>query len=248
MAVSRGSGSQHPLMTHVHSAVHPSGPRWYHGIWHLIGLSVWDLLFRVCSRVTVIGREHIPLRGATNILICCNHISAIDPFLIGSVAMPRFSSVWWRAPAKEELFVHPVMRTLLNSWGAFPVRRGQRDFASMEHMMRLLDSSVIVIFPEGRWSKTSTLLPGRPGVGRIIHTAKPTVIPVAIVGTDLIVPRDHALPRIGRRATIAFGPPIDLSRFYTQPDTLELSQQIVDTVMAHISDLYERIKKDSADG
>jgi 1-acyl-sn-glycerol-3-phosphate acyltransferase len=224
----------------------PSPPRWYHGIWHLIGLLVWDLLFRVCSRVTVIGRGHIPPRGATNILICANHISAIDPFLIGSIAMPRFSPVWWRAPAKEELFVHPVMRTLLNSWGAFPVRRGQRDFASMERMMRLLDTSVIVIFPEGKWSKTSTLLPGRPGVGRIIHTAKPTVIPVAIVGTDHIVPRDHALPRIGRRATIAFGPPIDLSRFYTQPDTLELSQQIVDTVMASISELYEHIKKVSS--
>jgi 1-acyl-sn-glycerol-3-phosphate acyltransferase len=218
-------------------------PRWYHGIWHLIGLLVWDLLFRVLNRVTVIGREHIPPRGATNILICANHISAIDPFLIGSVAMPRFSPVWWRAPAKEELFVHPVMRTLLNSWGAFPVRRGQRDFASMERMMRLLDRSVIVIFPEGRWSKTDQLLPGRPGVGRIIHTAKPTVIPVAIVGTDRIVPRDHALPRVGRRATIAFGPPIKLDEYYSQPDTLELSQRIVNTVMASIGELYEPLKR-----
>jgi 1-acyl-sn-glycerol-3-phosphate acyltransferase len=219
------------------------GPRWYHGIWHLIGLLVWDLLFRVLSRVTVLGREHLPPRGATNILICANHISAIDPFLVGSIAMPRFSPVWWRAPAKEELFVHPIMRTLLNSWGAFPVRRGQRDFASMERMMRLLDTSVIVIFPEGKWSKTDQLLPGRPGVGRIIHTARPTVIPVAIVGTDRIVPRDHALPRIGRRATIIFGPPVNLQSFYEQSDTLELSQQIVDTVMAEISTLYERIKK-----
>jgi 1-acyl-sn-glycerol-3-phosphate acyltransferase len=218
-------------------------PRWYHHIWHLAGLLVWDLLFRVLNRVTVIGREHIPPRGATNILICANHISPIDPFLIGSVAMPRWSQVWWRAPAKEELFVHPIMRTLLNSWGAFPVKRGQRDFASMERMMRLLDTSVIVIFPEGKMSRTGQLLPGRPGVGRIIHTAKPTVVPVAMVGTDHIVTRDHPLPRVGRRATIAFGPPIKLDEFYGQPDTLELSQRIVDTVMASIGELYEQVKQ-----
>jgi 1-acyl-sn-glycerol-3-phosphate acyltransferase len=219
-----------------------SPPRWYHQIWHLIGLLVWDLLFRVLNRVTVLGREHIPPRGATSILICANHISLIDPFLIGSVAMPRFSSVWWRAPAKEELFVRPIMRGLLNTWGAFPVKRGQRDFASMERMMRLLDTSVIVIFPEGKMSRTGQLLPGRPGVGRIIHTAKPTVIPVAMVGTDQIVTRDHPLPRVGRHAIIAFGPPIKLDEFYGQPDTLELSQQIVDTVMASIGKLYEHVK------
>ncbi len=220
----------------------PAGPTWLHGIWHLFGLLLWDLLFRVLSRVTVIGREHIPPRGATNVLICANHISALDPFLIGSVAMPRFSPVWWRAPAKEELFAHPIMRALLDSWGAFPVRRGQRDFASMERMMRLLDTSVIVIFPEGKWSRTGQLLPGRPGVGRIIHTAKPTVIPVAIVGTDRIVPRDSTLPRLGRRATIIFGPPLKLESFYDQPDTLELSQQIADEVMKAIGDLYRTIR------
>jgi 1-acyl-sn-glycerol-3-phosphate acyltransferase len=220
----------------------PPPPRWYQQIWHLFGLLVWDLLFRVLNRVTVIGREHIPPRGATGILICANHISPIDPFLIGSVAMPRCSSVWWRAPAKEELFVHPILRGLLNSWGAFPVKRGQRDFASMERMMHLLDTSVIVIFPEGKMSRTGQLLPGRPGVGRIIHTAKPTVIPVAMVGTDHIVTRDHPLPRVGHRAIIAFGPPIKLDEFYSQPDTLELSQRIVDTIMKAIDEMYGRIK------
>ena len=92
-------------------------------------------------------------------------------------------------------------------------------------------------------STTDQLLPGRPGVGRIIHTAKPSVIPVAIVGADLIVPRGRLLPRVGQRVTIAFGPPVKLDDYYSQPDTLELSQRIVNTVMAAIGELYEPLKR-----
>ncbi|MEW6324099.1 MAG: lysophospholipid acyltransferase family protein [Nitrospirota bacterium] len=215
-----------------------AGPTWLQSSWHLIGLLWWDLLLRVLNRTVVIGREHIPPRGAANIMICANHISALDPFLIGAVAMPRFSPVWWRAPAKAELFDQYIIGAILRSWGAFPVYRGQRDFVSIERMIEWLPSSVIVIFPEGTWSKTGQLLRGRPGVGKIIYEARPTVIPVAIEGADRIVPRGHVLPRIGRRVTIAFGPPVDLRRFYAQPDSPELSQEIADAVMAAIGDLY----------
>jgi 1-acyl-sn-glycerol-3-phosphate acyltransferase len=228
-------------MTRVESSV--SAPRWYHGVWHLIGLLWWEVILRGLNRVTVLGREHIPRRGARNLLICSNHISALDPFLIGIVAMPRFSPVWWRAPAKEELFDRPIVNTVLRTWGAFPVKRGQRDFASMEHMVELLQTSVIVIFPEGTWSETGRLLPGRRGAGKVIYEAKPTVIPVAITGTDRILPRDHTLPRLGQRAAIAFGPPVDLKRFYAESDSPELSQQIVDTVMAAIGQLYAQVRQ-----
>jgi 1-acyl-sn-glycerol-3-phosphate acyltransferase len=157
------------------------------------------------------------------------------------VSMPRCSPVWWRAPAKEELFGLPIVKTILNTWGAFPVKRGQRDAASIERIVRLLPTSVIVIFPEGTRSETGRLLPARRGIGRVIYKARPVVIPVAIVGTNRILPKGHIVPRIGHRATIAFGPEVDLHRFYTEPDSPELSQRIVDAVMAAIDDLYRTI-------
>ncbi|HUJ80067.1 MAG TPA: lysophospholipid acyltransferase family protein [Nitrospiria bacterium] len=216
-------------------------PHWYHTIWHVIGLLWWTVIMRVLNRVAVLERTQIPRRGAVNVLICSNHLSALDPFFIAVVAMPRCSPVWWRAPAKEELFDLPVVKTVLHTWGAFPVKRGQRDSASIERIVRLLPTSVIVIFPEGTRSETGRLLPGRRGVGKVIYEAKPTVIPVAIAGTDRILPKGHMLPRVGHRATIAFGPPVDLDRFYSEPDSPELSQRIVDTVMEAIGDLYQTI-------
>ena len=231
-----------PRLSERVNASGTDGPSWLTNCWHLFGLLLWTLLLRVLNRVTVVGREHIPPRGARNILICSNHISALDPFIIGITAMPRFSPVWWRAAAKEELFERPIVNKIIATWGAFPVKRGQKDLASIARMVALLPSSVLVIFPEGTWSETGQLLRGKPGVGKVIYDARPTVIPVAIAGTDEILPREHTMIRVGRRATIAFGPPVDLTRFYAEPDTIEQSQRIIDTVIEKIDELYRAIK------
>lgn len=206
---------------------------------HFITLSILDFFFRVLNRVTVYGRENIPRRGERGVLILSNHISALDPFLIGITAMPRFSPVWWRAAAKEELFANIFSRALMYVIGAFPVKRGQRDIESMDRMAGVLGTDVLVVFPEGTWSATGELLPGRPGVGKVIHDARPAkILPVAVKGTDKILPRGSWWPRVGRRATIIYGPPMDFGRFDPLPSDPATSQQIVSAVMAEIRRLY----------
>jgi 1-acyl-sn-glycerol-3-phosphate acyltransferase len=215
-----------------------AGPGFLINLLHWVALSLLDILFRVLNRIEVQGREHIPSRGERGVLFLSNHISALDPFLIGITAMPRFSPVWWRAAAKEELFTNPFSRAVMVLIGAFPVKRRQRDIESMDRMAEVLKTDVLVVFPEGTWSRTDELLPGRPGVGKVIHDARPDkIIPVAVKGTDGILPRDAWIPRIGRRARIIYGPPMDLGRFYQRPSDLETSQQIVTAVMAEIGRL-----------
>lgn len=214
------------------------GPGLATNLWHAVGLLWWYLLLKGLNRVRVRNPENIPKRGEYGVLICSNHISALDPFVIGVTAMPFFSPVWWRAPAKEELFRIPVLRSILRSWGAFPVRRGQRDVEAMEAMTQLLPSSVIVIFPEGRRSPDGRLLPGKAGVGKIIYDSRPAkVIPVFIEGSDRLLPRGRILPRIYQTIRITYGPPIDLSRFFSLENSQALSQQIVNQVMQAIGQL-----------
>jgi len=219
-----------------------AGPGFLINLLHFIALFFLDILFRIFNRIEVVGREHIPLRGERGVLFLSNHISALDPFLIGITAMPRFSTVWWRAAAKEDLFKHVFSRAVMYLIGAFPVRRGQRDFDSMDRMVEVVKTDVMVVFPEGTWSKTGKPLPGRPGVGKVIYDARPRkIIPVAVSGTDLILPRGSWIPRIGRRAKIIYGPPMDLSRYYPGPPAVETSQQIVDAVMAEIERLRQLV-------
>jgi 1-acyl-sn-glycerol-3-phosphate acyltransferase len=217
-----------------------SGPGFPVNCLHFVTLLLLDILVRVFNRVEVLGRENIPLRGERGVLILSNHISALDPLLIGITAMPRFSPVWWRAAAKEELFANVFSRAVMYLIGAFPVKRGRRDLDSMERMIESVRNDVLVVFPEGTWSTTGELLPGRSGVGKVIYDARPPkILPVAMKGTDHILPRDAWIPRIGRRARIIFGPPMDLSRFYDQPDNADTSHRIVDAVMQEIGRLRQ---------
>ena len=214
------------------------GPGFFLNLWHLLGLSFWHFIFKWLNRVDVFGEENIPKRGEEGVMLLYNHISAIDPFLVGATSMPFFSPVWWRAPAKEELFGIPVVREIIASWGAFPVRRGKRDLEAIRKMVEMLSHSVVVIAPEGTRSRNGQLQRGRAGVGKIIHEARPRkVIPVRVHGVDAILPKGKILPRIGRKVTITYGAPIDLSAYYLLPDSVETSQQIVDRVIQEIAAL-----------
>jgi len=214
------------------------GPGFFINLWHLLGLSFWHFIFKWLNRVEVFGKENIPRRGEEGVMLLYNHISAIDPFLVGATAMPFFSPVWWRAPAKEELFDIPIIRNILASWGAFPVRRGKRDLEAIRKMVEMLSHSVVVIAPEGRRSHDGQLQQGRAGVGKIIYDARPRkVIPVRLRGVDAILPIGTIFPRVGKRVTITYGAPIDLSDLYRLPDSVETSRQIVGRVMQEIAKL-----------
>ncbi len=214
------------------------GPGFLINLWHALGLLFWVVLFRGLTRIQVQGKENIPARGETGALLLSNHISAIDPFVIAATAMPFFSPVWWRAPAKAELFAIPVLRNILRSWGAIPIRRGERDLESIELMTRLLPGSVIVAFPEGRRSTDGSLLPGRPGLGKVIYHAHPKkVIPIRIEGTERLLRKGSILPRLFTRVTIRYGRPVELTAYYRKEDSLVVSKQIINAVMEAIEAL-----------
>jgi 1-acyl-sn-glycerol-3-phosphate acyltransferase len=154
--------------------------------------------------------------------------------------MPYFSPVWWRAPAKEQLHRFPIIRQILESWGSFPVRRGKRDFEAMANMVEMLKNSVLVIAPEGRRSIDGRLLPGRPGVGKIIYDARPRkVIPVALKGVERVLPKGQIIPKVGKKIIVIYGKPLDLEKYYRQEGSPALSQAIMDEAMTALERLLQ---------
>lgn len=210
--------------------------------WHAIGLSFWNFIFKILNRVEVLGKENIPRPGESSVLILSNHISAIDPFLIAVTSLSYFSKVCWRAPAKEELFNYPVIRNILASWGAFPVRRGKGDYKAMNQMTQMLRDSLMVLFPEGTRSKEGVLLKGKAGVGKIIWEGRPAkILPVLIEGTNRILPKGRIFPSVGKKTRIYYGRPIDLSPYYLKEPTIELTQKMADEVMSTLHDMQKEI-------
>ena len=65
------------------------------------------------------------------------------------------------------------------------------------------------IYPEGTRSPDGRLYRGRTGIGYLALNSGAPVIPVAMIGTERILPPGHRIPRPGK-IEIRIGEPIDL--------------------------------------
>ncbi len=190
---------------------------------------VLRLLFNIFLRLKVYGTENIPKDGP--LVIACNHISLLDPPVVGTAATRKVHFM-----AKQELFV-PVLGTIYKLLGAFPVRRGGADREAIKHGIDILkDRQVLAIFPEGTRSKTGKLGKAQPGALMMASKAQATIVPACVMGTDY-----KRQGRIWPKVTVVFGKPI-----YFPKDvkvTKELLQSLTDEMMEEIAKLQAGVQR-----
>jgi 1-acyl-sn-glycerol-3-phosphate acyltransferase len=196
------------------------------------------ILFRVLNWTLVYGRRHLPL--AKNTLLCANHRTMLDSYLIGSISSWPYGWLFphilpFHPAASENFFRNRVLGWFSRRWRCIPVRRGQRDFDALRAMTFVLPAGQMLIFPEGTRSRTGALQPGRPGTGKLIHDTGCTVIPVYVRGMEQVLPIGSRWPRIFCRMEVCFGPSVQLDDLLRLEDSLETSKQIVERVMQHIA-------------
>ncbi|WP_121662613.1 lysophospholipid acyltransferase family protein [Metabacillus litoralis] len=127
-------------------------------------------------RIKVEGLEHFPKEGG--VLLCTNHISNIDPPVVGVTAPRKVLFM-----AKAELFQVPVLKQLLNNFGTFPVKRGGGDREALRAGLKVLkEGNVLGLFPEGTRSKDGKLGKGMSGAGFFALRSTAAVVPCAIIG------------------------------------------------------------------
>lgn len=195
-----------------------------------VRLPLW-VLFHTYLPLRILGAENIPETGP--FVFCSNHASHLDPIVLGYSSLYRQVGFM----AKEELFRIPVFGSLIRHWGAFPVRRNQRDQAAMEEFARHLhDNKPLVLFPEGTRTLDGQLLPPKKGVGKLLQSARVPVIPAYIGGTFGAFPKHRSFPRPGR-LTVRFGPPVPLEDLYALPEEKETYRRIAERVMEHVAAL-----------
>lgn len=185
--------------------------------------ALFRLLLAALFRWRVSGVENIPAAGG--VIIAPNHISNLDPPVIGC-AIPPGRRI--RYMAKEELFRQPLLRWVVTKLGAFPVRRGAADRTAIRTALALLaEGGTVGIFPEGTRSKTGQLGQAEPGLAMIAVKAGVPVVPTAVTGTNR-VGKGSLLPRL----TVRFGPPVTAPPGRTDREAVEY---INTTVMREIS-------------
>ncbi|GFE58967.1 1-acyl-sn-glycerol-3-phosphate acyltransferase [Geobacter sp. AOG1] len=200
-------------------------------LWVTFSCYVLGFYASAINRLRTKGEEHIPRRGG--VLIAANHISAGDTIFLPAVVVKACPMQMLWAPAKEELFQGRILRWLISSWGAFPVKRG-RDLRAAKVLNDLLADQKVMLFPEGTRHKDGVLGKGNRGVGKIIYDTRPAVVPTALIGLN-----HWKFPGFGQEATVVFGKPLDFADLFALPDTKETHQLIVDRVMDAIADLLK---------
>ncbi len=170
-------------------------------------------LLAILGRPRVEGLENIPRSGPA--ILASNHLAVADSFYLPLVVRRRITFL-----AKAEYFTGSGFKGLFIRWfytvaGQVPIDRTDADSveAALNTGERLLSAgNLLGMYPEGTRSPDGRLYKGKTGLARMaLHTGVP-VIPVAMIGTNVVNPPGRKMWRFGR-VRVRFGKPMDFSRF-----------------------------------
>ena len=132
--------------------------------------------------------------------------------------------------AKEELFEAPILKSLLPSLQAFPVKRGMSDRQAMRKALSVLkDGEVVGLFPEGTRSKNGELQKGLAGAGFFALRGNAVVMPCAIIGPY----------KPFKRLKVVYGKPIDMTPYRERKASAE---EVTEVIMGEIKKLLDTNK------
>lgn len=205
-----------------------------------LALNTWARMVLASAGVRheAVGLEHIPADG--HVVFVCNHQSHYDALV--HLAHIRKHT---RYIAKAELFKIPVFGAALRRSGNIPVERtgGGGDRARLSDAARAVREQVSVLFfAEGTRSEDGLLRPFKKGAAALAIQAGVPVVPMAVSGTRLILPKGGRAVRWGQRVSLVVGEPIPTEGLTIQ-DREPLTRRLEDAV----AQLYSEACKRSGD-
>ena len=188
-------------------------------------------LLTLLGRPKIEGREYVPDSGA--VILASNHLAVADSFYLPLVVKRRITFL-----AKSEYFTGTGIKGWFQRWfytaaGQVPIDRTDADAAqdALESAARILnDGKLLGMYPEGTRSPDGRLYKGKTGLARVALNTGVRVIPVAMIGTDVVNPPGRKMWRFAR-VTVRFGKPMDFSRFEGLEGNRFFDRAVVDEVM-----------------
>lgn len=209
-------------------------------------------LLRLLFRPHVEGAEHVPDGGP--LIVASNHLSVIDSFIIPLV-VPRPVTFIAKAEYFEGTTIKGRMvRWFLSSLGHVPVERGAQRAAmgALGQSVEILEAGgAFAIYPEGSRSTDGRLYRGRTGIGWLVLATGVQVLPIGLEGTDRMQPVGAGRPRIGVRATVRIGAPMDFSRYQELPSAKArraITDEIIETIQKLSGQEYAGVYNERAGG
>jgi 1-acyl-sn-glycerol-3-phosphate acyltransferase len=192
---------------------------------------------KLFGRPKITGAEHIPAAGPA--ILASNHLSVLDsiylPFMVARPVTFAAKSEYFTGTSLKDRMIGAYLRST-NQLSTD--RAGARAAQEMLEaaLAKLQAGELFGIYPEGTRSPDGRLYRGRTGVGWLaLHSGAP-VVPVAMVGTDAIMPPGQRVPRPGK-ITIIVGEPLTFPEFTDQPAGARQRRAVTDEVVQAIQKL-----------
>ena len=194
-------------------------------------------LLAILGRPKVEGLEYVPQSGP--VILASNHLAVMDSFYLPLVVRRRITFL-----AKSEYFTGTGLKGWFSRWffttvGQVPIDRSNADTAqaALDTAERVLrEGKLLGMYPEGTRSPDGRLYKGKTGLARLALETGVPVIPVAMIGTNVVNPPGTTMLRFGR-VTVRFGKPMDFSRFDGLAGNRFIERAVIDEVIYELMGL-----------
>ena len=199
-----------------------------------IALGPW---LRIVFRPHIEGAENVPASGPA--ILASNHLSYTD-WMFMPLTLPRRVTF----VAKAEYFTTPGLKgwfqkKFFSGAGQVPIDRSGASAAegALSSARTILEhGDLFGIYPEGTRSHDGRLYRGKTGVARLALETGAPVIPVAVLGTDVVAPPGKTFGTFTRPG-VRFGKPLDFSRYEGMENDRYILRAITDEIMYEIMQL-----------
>jgi 1-acyl-sn-glycerol-3-phosphate acyltransferase len=192
---------------------------------------------RMLWRPEITGGEHIPRTGGA--IIASNHLSIVDsvflPLMLDRPLTFAAKSEYFTGKRPAQLFAGAYLRATRQLAVDRDTARAAQDM--LDAALGLLKAGDLFgIYPEGTRSPDGRLYRGRTGVGWLALASQVPVIPVAMLGTDRVLPPGHTVPGL-HKVGIRVGKPMTFEAYQGKGSAAQARRAITDDVMKAIQAL-----------
>ena len=183
------------------------------------------------------GAANVPEEGAA--ILASNHLSFADWVFMPLALDRRVTFV-----AKSDYFTGAgikgcAQKRFFAGTGQVPIDRtgGRASEGALRAGLKVLQRGELFgIYPEGTRSHDGRLYRGKTGVARLALETGVPVIPVAVLGTDVVAPPGKTFGTFTRPG-VRFGRPLDFSRYEGLENDRYILRAVTDEIMYEIMQL-----------